>query len=103
MNTIISQEYEQILINTVRTLPPNRAEQLVDFARFLKSQSLTEAVMQGEDAAEVDADNARWDRLLATDESQDMLTKLAKEALAEHHAGKTRPMIFNDEGRIAPE
>ena len=35
MDTITSQDYERILINTVRVLPPNRVEQLVDFARFV--------------------------------------------------------------------
>jgi hypothetical protein len=58
--------------------------------------------MQGEDVAEVEADNARWDALLATDEAQDLLGKLADEALAEHRAGKTKPMAFSDEGRIVP-
>ena len=60
-------------------------------------------VSSEEHNVEVEADNARWDTLLATDESQSLLEKLANEALAEHEAGKTKPMIFNDEGQIAPE
>ncbi len=52
--------------------------------------------------AEIEADNARWDALLETDEAQALLEKLAEEALAEHRAGKTRPMAFDDEGRIVP-
>jgi len=54
------------------------------------------------DMAEVEADNARWDALLATDEAQALLVKMAEEALAEHRAGDTKPMGFNDEGRIVP-
>jgi hypothetical protein len=90
------------LINTVRVLPPNRVEQLIDF-RFLEAQILTEKLVREESIAEAEADNARWDALLATDEAQVLLEKLADEALAEHQAGKTQPIAFNDEGRIVPD
>jgi hypothetical protein len=102
MDTVASQDYERILINTVRVLPPNRVEQLVDFARFLEAQILTEKLVQEEGITEIEADNARWDALLATDEAQVVLEKLADEALAEHRSGKTQPMTFNDAGRIVP-
>lgn len=102
MDAVTSQDYEQILINTVRTLPPNRAEQLVDFARFLEAQILMEELLQEENIAEIEADNAAWDKLLATDESQILLEKMASEALAEHRAGKTKPIAFNTEGQITP-
>lgn len=69
-NTAISPDYEQILSHIIRILPPNRAEQLVDFARFLESQVLTEKLTQAETAAALEDDNARWDALLATDEAQ---------------------------------
>ena len=97
------QTYEQILITIVRTLPPNRVEQLVDFARFLDAQRLTEQLAQTESRAEIEADNAHWDALLSTDSGQTLLEKLAGEALAEYRAGNTRPMTFNDNGRIIPE
>jgi hypothetical protein len=102
MHTAISQNYERILINIVRVLPPNRAEQLVDFARFLEAQILTEELIREEDITKIEADNARWDALLATDEAQALLENLADEALAEHRAGKTKSMSINDEGRIVP-
>lgn len=63
----------------------------------------TEELMQEEYNAEIEADNARWDTLLATDKSQSLLEKLAGEAFAEHEVGKTKPMAFNDEGQIVPE
>ena len=100
MDTVVGQNYERILINTVRTLPPNRVEQLVDFARFLEAQILAEELLPEEDVTEIEADNARWDTLLATDEAQVLLEKLAGEALVEHRVGMTRPMACNDEGRI---
>ena len=55
-----------------------------------------------EEAAAIEADNTQWDVLLATDEAQNLLEKLAGEALAEHRVGKTRTMAFNNAGRIVP-
>jgi hypothetical protein len=101
-HTAASQEYERVLIDIVRLLPPNRVEQLVDFARFLEGQILSEALTTEEKIAEIEAENARWDALLETDEAQNLLEKLADEALEEHRAGKTKPMTFDDEGRISP-
>ena len=77
MNMAASQDYERILINIVRVLPPNRVEQLVDFARFLEAQILSEKLIQAEDSAEIEADNARWDALLETDEAQALCEDLA--------------------------
>ena len=100
-DTAVHQDYEQTLITIVRVLPPNRVEQLMDFARFLEAQILGEELIQGVDLAEIESDNAEWDALLATDEAQTLLETLADEALAEHRAGRTRPMAFN-QGRIVP-
>lgn len=102
IDTTVHQDYERALIKIARVLPRNRVEQLVDFARFLEAQILSEELLQEGSVAEVEADNAQWDALLATGEAQALLEKLADEALAEHRAGKTRPMVFDDEGRIVP-
>ncbi len=102
MNTAIRQDYKQTLAEIATVLPPSRLEQLVDFARFLEAQIISESLLQEESMAEIEADNEKWDALLATDEGQSLLEKLANEALAEHQAGKTRPMAFNNEGRIVP-
>jgi len=96
------QDYKQTLDEIATGLPPNRLEQLVDFARFLEAQILSESLLQEESMAEIEADNENWDALLATDEAQTLLEKLANEALAEHQAGKTKPMAFNNEGRLIP-
>jgi len=102
IDTNVHQDYERTLIKIVRVLPRSRIEQLLDFARFLEAQILSEELLQEESEAEVEADNEQWDALLAADEAQAMLEKLADEALTEHRAGKTRPMVFDDEGRIVP-
>ena len=94
-NTAVGHDYERILIKIARVLPSNRVAQLVDFARYLEAQILSEALIQEEDIAEIEADNARWDALLATDQSQALLEKMAGEALAEYRAGKTKSMARN--------
>ena len=76
-DAVFSHDYEQALIDIVRVLPPNRAEQLVEFARFLEGQLLAEAMFGEETAREIEADNARWDALLESDEGQSLLDKLA--------------------------
>ena len=85
-SSVVSQSYEQILVEILRALPPNRAEQLVDFARFLEAQRLDEELSESETAAEIEADNTRWDTLLASDKSQMLLEKIAKEAQIEYRA-----------------
>lgn len=100
-DTVIDKEYERTLVRIVRNLPENRAAQLVEFARFLEAQILSDVLMQDEEEGAIEAENARWDALLATDHGQAVLEKLAGEALAEHRAGRTRPMSQDDEGRIS--
>jgi hypothetical protein len=99
----IKQDYERILIDTVRTLPQNRAEQLVDFARFLEAQILAEELIHSENLEQLEADNERWDAIFDTEASEELLEKLAKEALAEYKTEKTKPMTFNEDGQIVPE
>lgn len=100
-----SQWIDHQLMPIARSLSPSRAAQLLDFARFLEAQSLAE-MLDRENASltdiETDTNHARWDALLASDESQALLDRLADEALAEHRAGKTKPMAFTNDGRIAP-
>ena len=40
----------------------------------------------------IEYDHARWDRQIEADSSAGKLDALAEEALAEHRAGKTRPL-----------
>ncbi len=102
MNRVTHKENERALINIARFLPSNRVEQLVDFARFLEAQILSENLIKEEGIQEIDADNEHWDALMATDKAQSLLEKMAGEALAEHQAGRTKPMAFNHKGGIEP-
>lgn len=92
-SSVVGQSYEQILVEILRALPPNRAEQLVDFARFLEAQRLDEELSESETAAEIEADSTRWDTLLASDKSQMLLEKMAKEAQVEYEYRATRQTV----------
>ena len=45
---------------------------------------------------EIEADNERWDVLMATDKAQSLLEKMAGEALVEHPTSKTKPVEFQN-------
>jgi hypothetical protein len=95
-------QYEKALLSIVRSLPPERVSEIVDFARFLQIVVSAEATVAGNSDAEAVADDEAWDRLLARPEAQALLDKLAHEALAAIESGQARPMIFTPEGKIAP-
>jgi hypothetical protein len=104
--TVAPTASEQKLVEIVRRLPPERVAQVIDFARFLESQtdqtSDQDQLDEGESQELMAEGDARWDALLATDESQRLLEKLADEALADIQAGRARPMVFTEDGEIAP-
>lgn len=94
--------YEQTLLNIARTLPAERLRQVVQFARFLQVQPLDEfALVDEESPEEIAADEALWDAQFAA--TQDGMAKMAEKALTEYKAGKSTPMSFTEDGRIASE
>jgi len=101
MNMVTKKDNERTLIKIARVLPSNRVEQLLDYARFLEAQILHEDLIKEEAPLDIAADNEQWEELMATDEAQALLNKMANEALSEHRAGKTKTMGFNH-GRIIP-
>lgn len=103
MQNTQNQNHEQILIDIVRHLPINKADQLVEFACFLEAQKLNEFLRKDENIADVEEDNTRWDELMETDKAQALLDMLADEALEEYKSGKTKAMKFNKKGQIEPE
>ena len=95
--------HEQKLLEIIRRLPTERVSEVVDFAQFLERQSTKEnALDEDMSEEEISAENARWDTLIATDESQRLLEKMADEALAEIKAGRARPLNFTKDDEIAP-
>lgn len=96
MYAVMHKDNEQTLINIARFLHSNRVEQQVDFARFLEARILSENLVKEEAIQEIEADNERWDVLMATDKAQSLLEKMAGEALVEHPTGKTKPVEFQN-------
>jgi hypothetical protein len=95
--------YEQALINIVRTLPVERIVQILDYARYIQSQTIEDFGFLDDDETEEEilADEARWNAQFAA--TQDDLKKMADKVRAEIRAGRTMPMVFTKDGKLAPE
>jgi len=94
--------YEQALLRIVRTLPLERVVQILDYARYIKSQAVEdfETLHYDETKEEIIADEERWDEQFAA--TQDGLKKMADKVREDIRAGRTSKMAFKKEGRIAP-
>ena len=95
--------YERAFFTILRQLPPESRQQLLTFARFLAFETFqaTELDFLDDELDETDNDR-RWDALLASDEGQTALDRLADEALASIRAGESRPIVFAADGEIVP-
>ena len=92
----------QQVVDLIMSLPPDRLVSVYDFALFVKRHplpSLLEGDIFGETEDEVRADEERWEQQFAA--SHDRLRAMAGEAAAEYRAGRTKPMEFTPEGRLA--
>jgi hypothetical protein len=94
--------YEQTLVSILRTLPVERVVQILDYARYIQSQTIEDFGLLDDDETEEEilADEARWDAQFAA--TQDGLEKMADKVRADIRAGLTTPMVFTKDGRIAP-
>jgi len=97
-----SSSYEQALIRIVRVLPVERVMQILDFARYIQSQTIEDFGVLDEDEIEEEvlADEAEWNAQFAA--TQDGLNKMADKVRADIRAGHTMPMVFTEDGGIAP-
>jgi hypothetical protein len=94
---------EQTLVNIVRTLPPERVSELVDFARFLQALVIrTREAQEWKEVQDSEGDK-KWDELLARAESQELLLEMAREARADYYAGRTTEIDITEDGRLAPK
>jgi hypothetical protein len=99
--------YEQKITAIVRRLPPERQLHLLAYARFLAFETFETVDL---DFLEDESDtgttytegDARWDALLASEEGQLALDRLADQALAEIRDGKANSMVFTVDGELAP-
>ena len=92
----------QEVVDVVMTLPVDRLASVYDFARFVRAQALdvTESTdIFGETEDQIRSDAEQWDQEFAA--SREQLRLMAREAAAEYRAGRTMPMTFTEEGRLA--
>jgi len=75
--------YEQALISILRTLPVERVAQILDYARYIQSQTIEDFGFLDDDETEEEilADEAHWDAQFAA--TQDGLEKMADKVRAD--------------------
>lgn len=96
--------YEETIINIIRSLPSDSVSQLIDFAKFLESQSAVgkpdeEEVETGEN---IRGGEEKWDKLFAQPEARLMMREMATEAIEDYRTGKTTDMAVTKDGRLEP-
>lgn len=97
-----SQEYAQAIAELVATLPPERAAQVYDFARFLQAQGTPPQLAAEDDwlndtEADMQAEDAQWQAFYERHQAE--LASLRRRALEEIAAGDTEP-LFDEEGDV---
>ena len=93
----IQASYERELLGIVHHLPIERLAQLVDFARYIQSQT-REDFLELKDECEEDvlADEAQWDKQFAA--TQNGLKRMAERVRGEIQAGRTQSIKFKKNG-----
>ena len=89
----------QQVIDLVLTLPLDHLGSVYDFALFLKQAREPFTDIFGETVEEIQADEAQWAQQFSL--SRDQMRAIAHEVAAEFRAGRTKPMEFTSEGRLA--
>jgi len=86
--------YEQALINIARKLPVERVVQILDYARYIQSQTIEDFGFLNDDETEEEilVDEACWDAQFAA--TPDGLKKMADKVREDIQAGRTMPMVF---------
>jgi hypothetical protein len=91
--------FEDALLGTVRGLPPQRAVQVLDFARWLRTQSESDEWLVEEFTEDnAQAEDARWDQFYA--QNRDTFRAMAREAVEQYEAGETQEMGIK-EGKLS--
>ena len=96
--------YEQTLVTVARTLPPDRAAELLDFARFLQALVAQPAEANAlESAQAIRASEDQWEALFARPEAQRAMIQMAREARADFQAGRATDITIGADGRLTPK
>lgn len=82
----------------MRTPPPERVAELIDFARFLESL----VAKSPEPTVEEEEGDTKWEQLLAKPEAQQAMLEMAREAREDLYAGRTTEITITADGLLAP-
>lgn len=94
--------YEQELLHIVHNLPVERMAQIIDFARYIRTQANDDFLsLDDESEEDILADEALWDAQFAA--TQDGLSRMAERVRAEIQAGRTQKIKFSKHGEMTPE
>ena len=87
---------EQLLLETVKALPPQRVDQVLDFARWLQTQPAPEEWEDKElTEAELEVEEAAWERTYMANREE--FRSMARQALTDLDAGETLEMVIEDD------
>ncbi len=97
----VQSSYEQELIQIVHNLPVERIIQIIDFARYIQSQTIEDFINLDDECEEdILADEAQWETQFAA--TQDGLKRMADRVRVEIQAGRTQSMKFKKNGGLVP-
>ena len=88
--------YEEILMNIVRSLPAERVIQILDYARYIQSQT-DKLITKDETEEEIIADEEHWNSQFAA--TQNGLKKMADKVRSDIRAGRSMPMVLQKKKR----
>lgn len=93
--------FEKTLIETIRNLQPRRAEQVLDFARWLKTQAESTTLVDEEiSEEELEQEEKAWEQAYL--ENRNEFRAMAQEAIRDLEAGDTLEMVIEN-GKISPK
>ncbi len=89
---------EQV-VEILKVLPANKLSSAYDYLQFLQQQAAMDEWPFDATPSEMAQDDAEWDALFKTEQSQSFLSVMAAEARAEYVAGQTEPLatLLNEE------
>lgn len=90
--------FEEALLGAVRGLPPQRAVQVLDFARWLRTQAEPGESLTDDTTEKLQVEEALWDQVYL--ENRETFRVMAREALEQYEAGETQEMFIRD-GRLS--
>lgn len=91
-----SRDYAQAIAAVVAALPPERAAQVYDFARFMQAQGAASSGQSDDDdwlhdtEAQMQAEDEQWEATY--DRHRAEFAQLCEQALREIAAGETQPL-----------